>query len=194
MPSLSQRHTVESSRLESRDDASPQLDSDLRFFLAAGRRDRQVLGQRRRRAAWARRHQRPGHQCRWSVPTEIHHRVSLACHACLIFSSLLLSSLELSDNTTIYEPGIRALLGTASHFCEAVVLKLRAVPPGTVPRVSSLLTLLSACRYGEQPRFGRPGEREDGRSRHRWGVVHVRPAGKAAPEEIGWLRSAECGV
>jgi len=28
----------------------------------------------------------------------------------------------LSD-TTIYEPEIRALLGTASHFCEVVVLK-----------------------------------------------------------------------
>ena len=31
-------------------------------------------------------------------------------------SSLLLSSLELSD-TQVYEPYIRALLGTASHFC-----------------------------------------------------------------------------
>ena len=30
--------------------------------------------------------------------------------------SLLLSSLELSDTTT-YEPSIRALLGTAPHFC-----------------------------------------------------------------------------
>ena len=37
-------------------------------------------------------------------------------------SSLLLSSLELSD-TTIYERLIRALLGTASHFCLVVVLK-----------------------------------------------------------------------
>jgi len=46
-------------------------------------------------------------------------------------SSLLLSSLELSD-TTVYEPYIRALLGTASHFCEVVVLKLRTVPIGTV--------------------------------------------------------------
>ena len=40
--------------------------------------------------------------------------------------SLLLSSLELSD-TKVYEPQIRALLGTASHFCEIVVLKLIAV-------------------------------------------------------------------
>jgi len=39
-------------------------------------------------------------------------------------SSVLLSSLELSD-TQVYEPLIRALLGTASHFCEVVVLKLR---------------------------------------------------------------------
>jgi len=45
-------------------------------------------------------------------------------------SSLLLSSLELSD-TTICQPYIRALLGTASHFCEAVVLTLRTVPLGT---------------------------------------------------------------
>jgi len=37
--------------------------------------------------------------------------------------SVLLSSLELS-NTKVYEPQIRALLGTASHFCEVVVLKL----------------------------------------------------------------------
>jgi len=40
-------------------------------------------------------------------------------HAGLSSSSLLLSSLELSD-TKVYEPSIRALLGTASHFCEVV--------------------------------------------------------------------------
>ena len=39
-------------------------------------------------------------------------------------SSLLLSSLELSD-IQVYEPWIRARLGTASHFCEAVVLRFR---------------------------------------------------------------------
>ena len=36
-------------------------------------------------------------------------------------SSLLLSSLELSD-TQVYEPQLRARLGAASHFCEVVVL------------------------------------------------------------------------
>ena len=36
-------------------------------------------------------------------------------------SSLLLSSLELSD-TQVYEPQLRALLGTAAHFCEVVGL------------------------------------------------------------------------
>jgi len=41
-------------------------------------------------------------------------------------SSLLLSSLELSDKK-VGEPRIRALIGTASHFCEVVVLKLRRV-------------------------------------------------------------------
>jgi len=39
-------------------------------------------------------------------------------------SSFLLSSLEL-NNTKVYEPQIRALLGTASQFCEVVVLNLR---------------------------------------------------------------------
>ena len=39
-------------------------------------------------------------------------------------SSLLLSRLELSD-THVYEPKIRALLGTAAHFCKVVVLKSR---------------------------------------------------------------------
>ena len=38
--------------------------------------------------------------------------------------------LELSD-TKVYEPYIRALLGTTSHYCEAVVLESRAVPFGT---------------------------------------------------------------
>jgi len=37
-------------------------------------------------------------------------------------SSLLLSSLELND-TKVYEPSVRALLGTASHFCAGGVLK-----------------------------------------------------------------------
>jgi len=41
-------------------------------------------------------------------------------------SSLLLSCLELGD-TKVYEPQIRALLGTAAHFCEVVVLE-RAKP------------------------------------------------------------------
>jgi len=31
----------------------------------------------------------------------------------------------------VYAPYIRARLGTASHFCEVVVLKLRTVPIGT---------------------------------------------------------------
>jgi len=33
----------------------------------------------------------------------------------------------------VYEPSIRARLGTAAHFCEVVVLKLRTVPIGTAP-------------------------------------------------------------
>ena len=51
-----------------------------------------------------------------------------------VFSSLLYYSpaLELSD-TQVYGTQVRALLGTASHFCEVVVLKLRSVPIGTGP-------------------------------------------------------------
>jgi len=45
----------------------------------------------------------------------------------LFFSSLLLSSLELSD-TKVYEPEIRARLGTAARFCEVTVLGLRTLP------------------------------------------------------------------
>ena len=52
-----------------------------------------------------------------SLPT---NRVSLTTHSS--GSSLLLSSLELSD-TKVYEPQIRARLGTAAHFCEVGVLK-----------------------------------------------------------------------
>jgi len=50
-------------------------------------------------------------------------------HGCQVSSFsflLLLSSQELSD-THVYEPEIRAFLGTASHFCEVVVLKLPGV-------------------------------------------------------------------
>ena len=43
-------------------------------------------------------------------------------------SYLSLSSLELSD-TKAYEPQIRALLGTASQFCEVVVVKSWCVNP-----------------------------------------------------------------
>ena len=38
--------------------------------------------------------------------------------------SLILPSLELSD-TQVYEPYIRALLGTTAHFCEVAVFELR---------------------------------------------------------------------
>ena len=48
----------------------------------------------------------------------------------LFFFSLLLPSLELSD-AKVFEPQIRALLGTASHFCEVVVR-----PSGCEPLIS----------------------------------------------------------
>ena len=58
-------------------------------------------------------------------------------HPVILSASLLLSSLELSD-TNVYEPYTRALLGTAAHFCQVVVLKLRTVPIGTAPSLRIL--------------------------------------------------------
>ena len=52
-------------------------------------------------------------------------------------SSLLLSSLELSDSQ-VYVPETRALLGTASHFCEVVVLK--SSPRSTPSRLRALIS------------------------------------------------------
>ena len=41
----------------------------------------------------------------------------------------------------VYEPQLQALLGTASHYCEAIVLELSAVPSGTA-LVSRILLLV----------------------------------------------------
>jgi len=56
----------------------------------------------------------------------------------LLASSLFLSSLELSD-TKAYEPLIRALLGTASHFCTPVTPNYILQPP--VELLASFRTL-----------------------------------------------------
>ena len=54
------------------------------------------------------------------------------------------SILELSD-TKVYEPQMRALLGTASPFCETIVLRLRKgrawLSGGVHVRARSLLSL-----------------------------------------------------
>ena len=67
-------------------------------------------------------------------------------------SSSLLASLDLS-NTSIYEPQIRALLGTAPHFCQTVVLELR-----TVPNCTTLsLRILRVIRRGARSMYKRGG-------------------------------------
>jgi len=76
-----------------------------------------------------------------SAPQTLHQKPGMAFSSSL-FSSLLLSSLELSD-TKVYEPQIRALLETASHFCEVVVLKLRTVRPRGVYRVWGFRTAMT---------------------------------------------------
>ena len=49
----------------------------------------------------------------------------------------LLSSIELSD-ITISEPSMRALLGTAPHFCRVVVLNLKTILLGTALHYSQI--------------------------------------------------------
>jgi len=55
---------------------------DPRLFLAAGRRDRQVLGHEYQWTAGDRRRLKPGRRCQRSLPTEVHHRVSRAGPTC----------------------------------------------------------------------------------------------------------------
>ena len=68
-------------------------------------------------------------------------------------SSLLLASLVLSD-TKVYEPYIRALLGTASHSCEVVVLKLRTRPENLNPTLGCRAdaVFLRAQHHLQEPR------------------------------------------
>ena len=73
------------------------------------------------------------------------------------FPSLLLSSLGLSD-TNVYESEIRARLGTAAHFCEVGVLKLRTVP---------IDTALSVCVCERESDRERVRKRESERRRRR---------------------------
>ena len=70
--------------------------------------------------------------------------VQRAAHL-LSSSSLLLSSLESSD-TKVYEPSLRARLGTASHFCEVVVLEFSISWPPTDIK-SSTMALIPATLF-----------------------------------------------
>jgi len=56
--------------------------------------------------------------------------------------------LEFSD-TNFHEPQIRALLGTASDYCEAVVFQSRTVPSGTALGLS----ILRVVRRGAQAMY-----------------------------------------
>ena len=67
-----------------------------------------------------------------------------------VSSSVFISSLELSD-TKVYETSARAVLGTTTHFCRVVVLKLRAVPIGT----ALSLRVLRLIRRGAQAMYKR---------------------------------------
>ena len=58
---------------------------------------------------------------------------------------LLLSNLELND-TKVYEPEIRTLLGTASHFCAVVVLKSRT--PGVADQRQDARQRVATGKFG----------------------------------------------
>ena len=74
-------------------------------------------------------------------------------------SSLSPSSLELTD-TKVYEPEMRALLETASHFCKAVVLESR-------PLTSSILCSHTHFKVRPKPRMGFSGNGSAGGFRRR---------------------------
>ena len=83
----------------------------------------QIARQRHRRLkAYPLRHVCFGNTQKASTPNGL--RVSSI--RCSSSASSLLYSLEWSD-TKVYEPSIRALLGTAPQFCEVVVLKSRTL-------------------------------------------------------------------
>jgi len=65
-------------------------------------------------------------------------------------SSSLLPGLELSD-TIVYAPSMRALHGTASYFCEVVVLELRGALIGTALN----LRIFRVIRRGAQAMYKR---------------------------------------
>jgi len=71
----------------------------------------------------------------------------------ILFFFFITMGLELSD-TKVYAPEIRALLGTASYFCEAVVLKLRTVPNGTTLGSRILPVVPTVVRPRIRPSFG----------------------------------------
>ena len=62
-------------------------------------------------------------------------------------------------DTTVYQPQIRALLGTASQFCEAAVLKSRTVPNST----TRSQRILRVIRRGAQAMYtwGEGGDGEE---------------------------------
>ena len=55
-----------------------------------------------------------------SAETSIQYVMAPEVTSAQVFFFFITLGLQLSD-TKVYEPEIRALLGTASHFCEAVV-------------------------------------------------------------------------
>jgi len=62
-----------------------------------------------------------GQRYRLRLSYVCHNRPAAGVRLTFFCSALLLSSLELSD-TNVYEPSIRARLGTAEHLSEVVVL------------------------------------------------------------------------
>ena len=111
--------------------ANPEPVSDPQLLLAAGRRDRQVLGLEHLWAAWDRRHLRPGRRSQRSLPTELHHCVSRAGPACADSCSCTPRA-EMGTNLPSVDlgPGRTAVVVSAGskHTCALLV----SLPRGTL--------------------------------------------------------------
>ena len=76
------------------------------------------------------------------------------------FFSVSLSRLELSD-TKVYERQMRALLGTAAHFCKKLVLRIAKCVTSLPPRMSRPLSV-GLVGFGESVLFARISARDCG--------------------------------
>ena len=107
-------------------DANHQPPSDPRLFLAAGRRDRQVLGLEQVWAAGARRHLGLWRRCQRSLPAKLHHCDSCAGPSCTHTCSCSLRA-EMGDNLASVNLGdgrTAVAIGAGEYTSCAILVRL----------------------------------------------------------------------